>query len=161
MAPTSLLCFAAAGDENLENRPPIIPKTTETPSGAPHSPRLSSDKDRAQKPQGTAARAWGSALQWSAREQREVGRPGTSLPSPGDIKQTPETIVPLSAPQVSRGLIYSPARRREKFPLRVLVQVPAGLVELLGTADPWTPFPALLKWAQCCFFPHFPLFKSL
>lgn len=91
-------------------------------------------------------------------EQREVGRPGTSLPSPGDIKQTPETIVPLSAPQVSWGLIYSPARQRGKFLLRVLEQVPAGLVELLGTADPQAPFPALLKWAQCCFFPNFPLF---
>lgn len=39
--------------------------------------------------QGQRTRGWGSALRCPAREQRQLRRPGTSLPSPGDIKQTP------------------------------------------------------------------------
>ena len=44
-------------------------------------------------------------------------------------------MLPLSAPQVTQGLIYSPGRQTEKIPARVLNRVPAAFFWLGSCRD--------------------------
>lgn len=103
MAPTPLLCFAAAGDENLEHRPSPIPKKHQNPFRSTPSPRLSSDKDPAQKPQGSTARARGSALQWSAGNKGRSGGRERPFPAPGTLNK-PQRPLSLCQPRRSAGV---------------------------------------------------------
>lgn len=66
-----------------------------------------------------------------AGQERGRERP---FPAPGTSNKPQKSILPLSAPQVTRGLIYSPVQQMEKFPVRVLDQVLAFLSGTLRAA---------------------------
>lgn len=118
--PHPLLC------KTPENSPPatcIVLKPTENP--CEHQDFNPADQGLSRKPGAAHPQLGLRATLPNPGKQREVGGRERPFPASGTLNKPQETILPLSALQVTRGLIYSPARQMEKFPARVLDWVPA------------------------------------
>lgn len=90
------------GMKTWNTDPPQSQKNTKTPLGAPH-PCGFHHKDPAQKPQGSTARARGSALQWSAGNKGRSGGRERPFPAPGTLNK-PQRPLSLCQPRRSAGV---------------------------------------------------------